>query len=60
VISIPPFSKQVTIVRMKDGTSGVGPDYKMALRNASLKMHLKLAFEKANKADIWKKYYGNC
>ena len=59
-ISVPPYSKQVTIVRMKDGTSGIGPNYKMALRNASLKMHLRMAFEKSSKQDIWKKYYGNC
>ncbi|MCB9983405.1 MAG: hypothetical protein H6861_07015 [Rhodospirillales bacterium] len=60
VINIPPYRKQITIVKMKDGTTGVGPNYKMALRNAALKMHLKCAFEKANRADIWKRYYGNC
>ncbi len=59
-LTIPPHSKRVTIVRMKDGTSGVGPNYKMALRNAALKMHLKCAFEKANQSDIWQQYYGNC
>lgn len=52
--------KQMVVVTMKDGTKGIGPNYKMALRNAALKMHLKCAFEKANKADIWKRYYGNC
>ena len=30
----------ITQVKMKDGTIGVGPNYKMALRNAVLKMHL--------------------
>ncbi|MEZ5813884.1 MAG: hypothetical protein R3E13_04075 [Alphaproteobacteria bacterium] len=59
-ITIPPHNKNVIIVKMKDGTTGIGPNYKMALRNAVLKMHLKCAFSKANKADIWKKYYGNC
>lgn len=60
IIDIPPSHRQVTIVRMKDGTTGIGPNYKMALRNAALKMHLRSAFEKANKQDIWKQYYGNC
>ena len=60
VINIPPSRKQVTVVKLKDGTTGVGPNYKMALRNAALKMHLKCAFEKANRADVWKRYYGNC
>lgn len=60
ILTVPPMNKHVTIVRMKDGTSGVGPNYKMALRNAALKMYLKCEFEKANQQDIWKKYYGNC
>lgn len=60
VLDIPPNRHQVTIVKMKDGTTGLGPNYKMALRNAALKMHLRGAFERANKHDVWKKYYGNC
>ncbi len=60
VVEVPNHSHQVTVVCMKDGTTGVGPNYKIALRNAALKMHLKCAFEKANKSDIWKRYYGNC
>ena len=56
-----PFSKkQVTIVKMHDGTEGVGPNYRIALRNAALKMHLRAQFEKANKRNIWCSFYGNC
>ena len=60
VIELPKVRKQITIVKMKDGTEGIGPNYKMALRNAALKMHLRCAFEKANKKDVWKQYYGSC
>ncbi|HOO82024.1 MAG TPA: hypothetical protein PK513_05945 [Alphaproteobacteria bacterium] len=60
IVNIPTHKRQVVIVKMKDGTSGVGPNYKMALRNAALKMHLKYAFERTNRSDIWKQYYGNC
>jgi len=58
-ITLPNMKKQVTIVKMKDGTTGIGPNHKMALRNAALKMYLRAAFEKNNKQDIWKRYYGN-
>jgi hypothetical protein len=61
VIDLPKSNHhQITVVELKDGTNGIGPNYKTALRNAALKMHLKCAFEKANKSDVWKRYYGNC
>ena len=60
VVDTIPNRRPFNIVTLKDGTQGVGPDYKMAMRNAVLKMHLRSAFEKANKKDIWKQYYGNC
>lgn len=49
----------VSMVKMKDGSTGYGPNYKMALRNAALKMHLKGAFKRANPGGIWKLFYGN-
>ena len=60
IIQSPKKRNTITVVTMKDGTAGLGTDYKTALRNAALKMHLKGAFKKANKDDLWKKYYGNC
>ncbi|MGB4056996.1 MAG: hypothetical protein WBK77_02805, partial [Alphaproteobacteria bacterium] len=50
---------QVSVVKMKDGSTGYGPNYKVALRNAALKMHLKGAFERANPSGLWKMIYGN-
>jgi|GEM_PF-1502850 len=58
VIELPRSKQHVTLVIMKDGTSSVGPDYKTALRNAALKMHLKGTFKKSDRQDIWDTYYG--
>ncbi len=58
VIELPKSKRQVSLVIMKDGTTGVGPDYKTALRSAALKMHLKQTFEQQNKSSIWERYYG--
>lgn len=59
IFDIPTSNRRVTIVRMKDGSAGVGPDYKIALRNAALKMHLKRAFERSNPLNLWKIFYGH-
>lgn len=59
IIGVPPLHNKITVVKLKDGSTGIGPNYKMALRNASLKMHLKKAFEKSNPPDLWKMFYGN-
>lgn len=48
----------LSMVEMMDGSIGYGPNYKIALRNAALKMHLKNQFEKANPKGIWKIFYG--
>lgn len=58
-LEIPHLKKQVSIVRLKDGSVGVGPNYKLALRNAALKMHLKKSFMLSNPPDAWKEFYGN-
>lgn len=50
--------KQISCVEMHDGSIGYGPNYKIALRNAALKMHLKTQFEQANPKGIWKLFYG--
>lgn len=44
VIAGPNGKGNLSIVTMKDGTVGIGPDYKIALRNAALKVHLKSKF----------------
>ena len=50
VIDVPALRRQITVVKMKDGSTGVAPNYKMALRNAALKMHLKHQFNRHNLA----------
>lgn len=59
LIEAPRKGGQVTQVKLKDGTTGIGPNYKMALRNAALKMHLKHQFNQHNKMDVWSRFYGN-
>jgi len=59
LIEIPALKKQVSVVRLKNGSVGIGPNYKLALRNAALKMHLQKSFSFANPPDAWKEHYGN-
>jgi len=56
-VHVPAMQTHVSIVKMKDGSTGYGPNYKVALRNAALKMHLKSAFATANPSGIWKMFY---
>jgi len=60
LVSTAQHGRHATTVTLEDGTVGVGPNYKMALRNAALKAHLKTTFAKANKSHLWEKFYGNC
>jgi len=57
VIELASQKKQVTVVKMKDGTSGVGPNYRIALRNAALKVHLKKEFQKASGWRFWERLW---
>lgn len=59
LIDIPSQKKSISMVKLKDGSIGYGPNYRLALRNAALKMHLKRQFRKANPLHIWKRFYGN-
>ena len=58
VIDAPRRNGQITLVKMKDGTTSVAPNYKMALRNAALKIHLKHQFNLNNRRDVWTQIYG--
>lgn len=53
------LKRQISVVKLKDGTTGIGPNYRIALRNAALRMHLKNAFNRANPLNLWKMFYGN-
>lgn len=46
-------------VIMKDGSRSIGPNYRMALRNAALKMHLKSHFNAMSLSRIWNGIIGN-
>lgn len=59
VLSIGHSRKHVSMVKLKDGTEGYGPNYKIALRNAALKSRLQKQFLRVNPLDLWKKFYGN-
>ena len=59
VIHIAGVKGSVTVVTMLDGSVGVGPNYRMALRNAALKMHLKSYFNRLSLASIWGRIMGH-
>ena len=47
VIAAPNKKGNISVVTLKDGTTGLGPNYRIALRNATLKMHLTSKFNAA-------------
>ncbi len=49
----------VSVVTLEDGSIGVGPNYRIALRNAALKMHLSPRFNMMSLNDIWGRVWGN-
>lgn len=57
VIAGPNGKGNLSIVTMKDGTVGIGPDYKIALRNAALKLHLKANFNRFSLANLFKSFW---
>lgn len=59
LIEVPEAKRHTTMVRMKDGSAGYGPNYKQALRNAALKMSLKSQFDWANPKNLWSMFYGS-
>lgn len=58
-IDNPNGSGSLCEVTMKDGSRAIGPNYRMALRNAALKMHLKTHFNAMNLSSIWNGIWGN-
>lgn len=46
-------------VIMKDGSRAIGPNYRMALRNAALRMHIKNQFNKLSLARVWFGIWGH-
>lgn len=60
IINGPNGRGNISVVTLIDGTVGIGPNYRTALRNAALKMHLKSKFNFLAMADsVWKSIWGN-
>ncbi len=59
VIPKPLGTGNVSKVILIDGTEGIGPDYRIALRNAVLKRHLMKQFNHFSLSDMWKRVWGN-
>ncbi len=53
VVPRPDGKGNLSIVIMKDGTIGIGLDYRTALRNAALRMHLKSKFNFVSLSSLW-------
>ncbi len=53
IITAPNGRGNISIVTMTDGSKGIGPNYRIALRNAALKMHLKSKFNYFSLSGIW-------
>ena len=58
IVPHPNGTGNLCIVIMKDGTIGIGPDYRIALRNAALRMHLKSRFNFTSLLGMWKTVWG--
>ncbi len=58
IITAPNGKGHVSVVTMEDGSTGIGLDYRMALRNAALKMHLKKTFNTFSLASLWNSLWG--
>lgn len=54
IVPHPNGSGNLSIVIMKDGSIGIGPNYRIALRNAALRMHLKARFNFVSLLTLWK------
>lgn len=59
IVPSPSGKGNLSIVIMADGTVGIAPNYRMALRNAALRMHLKSRFNFAALFNIWGNRWGH-
>ncbi len=58
VIAAPNGNGSLSVVTMKDGSQGIGPNYKIALRNAVLRMYLTKKLNRFNFLSLWKNMWG--
>lgn len=59
IIPSPSGRGNLCIVTMEDGSTGVAPNYRMALRNAAIKMHLSAKFNHYSLMNVWHRVWGH-
>ncbi len=59
ILPAPCGKGNICIVTMEDGSVGIAPNYRMALRNAAIKMHLSSKFNYFSLANVWNRVWGN-
>ena len=59
IIASPTGKGNISVVTMADGSTGIGPNYRTALRNAALKMEIKKKFNYLSLSSIWKAVWGH-
>tara|TARA_R110001592_G_scaffold20926_9_gene84641 strand:+ start:27236 stop:27745 length:510 start_codon:yes stop_codon:yes gene_type:complete len=59
IISAPHGRGNLSMVILEDGSTGIAPNYRMALRNATMKMHLTSKFNYFSLSNIWNKVWGH-
>ncbi len=59
IIPAPSGKGNLSKVTLVDGSVGIAPNYRMALRNAAMKMHLTHKFNEFSLAGLWKKVWGH-
>ncbi len=59
IIAAPNGNGSLSIVTMKDGSQGIGPNYKMALRNAAIKMYLQKKLKRFSFLTFWKNMWSH-
>jgi len=59
IIASPNGRKNLSKITMEDGSIGIAPNYRMALRNAAIKMHLSNKFNYFSLSHLWNKVWGH-
>ena len=59
IIPAPNGNGNLSKVTLVDGSIGIAPNYRMALRNAAMKMHLTNKFNHFSLAGLWQMVWGH-
>jgi hypothetical protein len=58
-MDVPLQRRQLSVVELKDGSIGIAPNYKLALRNAALRKHVTSEFNRNSSVLFWRQADGN-